>query len=173
MHPRPIHLTVGAILVIFYLANIQHSAIDDPASAAGPTVNRNSQGWPKIWDNFTHLILIFGKKCWANLQNLGPVNFALPGGTWSLRSSARAGARPASVSVQYLPGRLSAPSIFHSKLVLYGAFVWERRPLNIPKRRFPPRAVAGFKNLSEERRRAIEARASGVIKSLAAADAGT
>jgi hypothetical protein len=39
------------------------------------------------------------------------------------------------------PGRLSALSVFHSKSVLYGAFVWARRALNNPKRRFPARAV--------------------------------
>ena len=39
------------------------------------------------------------------------------------------------------PGRLSGLSVFHSKSVLYGAFVWARRALNDPKRRFPARAV--------------------------------
>ena len=47
------------------------------------------------------------------------------------------------------PGRLSARSIFLSKSVFYGAFVWARGALNRQKRRFPARAVrenaeAGF-----------------------------
>jgi hypothetical protein len=41
-------------------------------------------------------------------------------------------------------GRLSALSVFLSKSVFYGAFVWARRALNGPKRRFPARAVAAF-----------------------------
>ena len=36
--------------------------------------------------------------------------------------------------------RLSSLSVFHKKSVLYGAFVWACRALNIPKRRFPARA---------------------------------
>jgi hypothetical protein len=40
------------------------------------------------------------------------------------------------------PGRLSAPSVFLCKSVLYGVFVWARRALNSQKRRFPARAVA-------------------------------
>jgi hypothetical protein len=39
-------------------------------------------------------------------------------------------------------GRLSAISVFLCKSVFYGAFVWARRALNGPKRRFPARAVA-------------------------------
>ena len=39
------------------------------------------------------------------------------------------------------PGRLSALSVFHSKSVLYGAFVWARRALNRQKRRFSARAA--------------------------------
>ena len=40
------------------------------------------------------------------------------------------------------PGAFKCPSAFvHSKPVLYGAFVSARRGLNIPKRRFPARAV--------------------------------
>ena len=39
------------------------------------------------------------------------------------------------------PGRLSALTVFHSKSVLYGAFVWARRALNSPKRRFLARKV--------------------------------
>jgi hypothetical protein len=38
-------------------------------------------------------------------------------------------------------GRLSALSVSVSKSGLYGAFVWVRRALNRPKRRFPARAV--------------------------------
>ena len=37
-------------------------------------------------------------------------------------------------------GRLSALSVFHSKSVLYGAFVWACRALNRKKWRFPARA---------------------------------
>jgi hypothetical protein len=40
------------------------------------------------------------------------------------------------------PGRLSALSVFLSKSFFYGAFVWARRALNRPKRRFPARAGA-------------------------------
>ena len=43
-------------------------------------------------------------------------------------------------SVRALPGRLSDLSVFHSRSVVYGAFVWVRRALNIQKRRFPARA---------------------------------
>ena len=43
-------------------------------------------------------------------------------------------------TVRTLPGRLSALSVFHSKSVLYGIFVWARRALNHRKRRFPARA---------------------------------
>jgi hypothetical protein len=42
------------------------------------------------------------------------------------------------------PGRLSdlsTLSVFHSKLFLYGGFVWARMALNNQKRRFPARAV--------------------------------
>ena len=38
--------------------------------------------------------------------------------------------------------RLSALSVFHSKSILYGVFVWARRALNSQKWRFPARAVA-------------------------------
>ena len=43
-------------------------------------------------------------------------------------------------TVRAVPGRLSAISVFHSKSVLYGAFVWARRALNGRKRRFSARA---------------------------------
>ena len=39
------------------------------------------------------------------------------------------------------PGRLSAISVFLSKSVFYGVFVWARRALNSQRRRFPARAV--------------------------------
>jgi hypothetical protein len=39
------------------------------------------------------------------------------------------------------PGALKHLSVHHSKSVLYGAFVWARRALNRPNRRFPARAV--------------------------------
>ena len=58
---------------------------------------------------------------------------------------ADSGARArASTSLAYCPGppgRLSALTVFHSKSFLYGAFVWARRALTSPKRRFPARAV--------------------------------
>ena len=38
-------------------------------------------------------------------------------------------------SVRARPGRLSARSVSHSKISLYGAFVWVHRARNIPKRR--------------------------------------
>ena len=41
------------------------------------------------------------------------------------------------------PGRLSALSVFYSKSVLCGAFVWARRALNSQKRGFSARAVGG------------------------------
>jgi hypothetical protein len=43
-------------------------------------------------------------------------------------------ARDLSATVQALPGRLSTHSVSHSKSVSYGAFVWARRALNLPKR---------------------------------------
>jgi hypothetical protein len=45
-------------------------------------------------------------------------------------------------TVRARPGRLSAIGIFVCKSVLYGAFVWARRALNVQKRRFPARADA-------------------------------
>jgi hypothetical protein len=46
-------------------------------------------------------------------------------------------------TVRARPGRLSALSVFHSKSVLYGDFVWARRALNRKKWRFRARAVGG------------------------------
>jgi hypothetical protein len=46
-------------------------------------------------------------------------------------------------TVRARPGRLSALRVFHIKSTLYGAFVWARRALNSPKRRFPARAARG------------------------------
>jgi hypothetical protein len=43
-------------------------------------------------------------------------------------------------SVRACLGRLSALSVLHSQSVLYGAFVWDRRALNSPKRWLPARA---------------------------------
>ena len=48
------------------------------------------------------------------------------------------------------PGRLSTLGVFHSKLVLYGAFVRARSVLNIPKRRYPARAAADRARLDQE-----------------------
>ena len=46
-------------------------------------------------------------------------------------------------TVRALLGRLSAFRVSHIKSVLYGAFVWARRPPNGPLRWFPaPRAAA-------------------------------
>ena len=42
--------------------------------------------------------------------------------------------------VRATQGRLSALSVFHRKLILYEAFVWESRALNGLFRRFPARA---------------------------------
>ena len=42
-------------------------------------------------------------------------------------------------------GRLSGLSVSHRKSVLYRAFVWARRALNIPKRRFLARAVCAVR----------------------------
>ena len=50
-------------------------------------------------------------------------------------------------AVRYRPGRrgrLSALSVFVCKSVFYGAFVWARRALNGPKRRFSARAVSAI-----------------------------
>jgi hypothetical protein len=54
----------------------------------------------------------------------------------------RKGSTPSSCSVRPRPERLSALSVFHSKLLLYGAFVWACRALNRPFRRFSAWAVA-------------------------------
>ena len=51
-------------------------------------------------------------------------------------------ARTSSTTVRAAQGRFSALSVFLSKSVFYGAFVWARRVLNSQKRRFPARAVA-------------------------------
>ena len=51
-------------------------------------------------------------------------------------------------------GRLSALSVSHSKSVLYGGFVWARRALNSPKRRFPTRAGADEDGENARRHRA-------------------
>jgi hypothetical protein len=48
---------------------------------------------------------------------------------------------PRCSTVRAVPGRLSALSVFLLKSILYGAFVWARRALHGPKRRFPARAV--------------------------------
>jgi hypothetical protein len=53
------------------------------------------------------------------------------------------------LTVRAVPGRLSALSVFLLKSILYGAFVWARRALNSPKRRFPARAVLGQHARSE------------------------
>jgi hypothetical protein len=45
--------------------------------------------------------------------------------------------------VRARPGRLSALSIFHSKSVLYGAFMWACSALNVLKPWFPARAARG------------------------------
>jgi hypothetical protein len=45
-----------------------------------------------------------------------------------------------SSSVRAVPGRLSVLSVFLLQSILCGAFVWARRALNGPKRRFPARA---------------------------------
>ena len=44
-------------------------------------------------------------------------------------------------TVRTLSGRLSARADFHRKLDLHVAFVWARKALNRPKRRFPARAA--------------------------------
>ena len=44
---------------------------------------------------------------------------------------------PYDITVRALLGRLSALCVSHSKSVLYGTFARARRPLNLPKRRFP------------------------------------
>ena len=46
-------------------------------------------------------------------------------------------------TVRARPGRLRALSVFHSRLVFYGGFVWARRALKRAKRRFPARAERG------------------------------
>ena len=66
---------------------------------------------------------------------------SLPPGRWA---SPRSGPLSSgSTSRRARLGRLSALRVFHSKSVLYGAFVWARRALNIQKRLFPIRAVRG------------------------------
>jgi hypothetical protein len=44
-------------------------------------------------------------------------------------------------TVRAHPGRLSALSVFPSKSILHGVFLWARRALNRPFRRFPARAA--------------------------------
>jgi hypothetical protein len=56
---------------------------------------------------------------------------------WLLRSAAG----KQEFSVRARPGWLSALSVFHSRSVLYGAFVWAPRALNIQTRWFPARVV--------------------------------
>ena len=46
------------------------------------------------------------------------------------------------VTVRALSGRLSGPSVPHSKSGFYGNFVWARSALNRQKRRFPARAAS-------------------------------
>jgi hypothetical protein len=75
---------------------------------------------------------------------------------------------PATVRPRARPGRLSALSVFHSRLGLYGAFVWACRALNIQNRRFParagrrPRIAACF--CCKRRRRAPPAHCPGPCK---------
>ena len=57
-------------------------------------------------------------------------------------SSSSSTATSAATSVRAHPGRLRALSVSHRESGLYGAFVWARRALNGPKRRFPATAVA-------------------------------
>jgi hypothetical protein len=58
-------------------------------------------------------------------------------------------------------GRLSALSVFLSKSVFYGAFVWARRALNRRKRRFPARAVHKYLAGQRHMFAAIEAHLEG------------
>ena len=53
------------------------------------------------------------------------------------------------LTVRTLLGHLSGLSVSHRKSVLCYAFVWARRALNRPKRRFPARAVAEEKFLND------------------------
>jgi hypothetical protein len=52
-------------------------------------------------------------------------------------------ARLKTLMVRARPGRLSVLSVPHRKLVFSGGFVWAHGALNLPKRRFPARAVRG------------------------------
>ena len=47
------------------------------------------------------------------------------------------------------PGRLIALSVLHSESVSCRAFVWARRALNSPKRRFRPGQVEDYRELME------------------------
>jgi hypothetical protein len=58
---------------------------------------------------------------------------AAQGGSCS--GSCRSWQSPRSITVRARPQRLRALSVSHCKSVLYGAFVWARQALNIPKRR--------------------------------------
>ena len=53
-------------------------------------------------------------------------------------------------------GRLHARSISHGESVLYGAFVWARRVLDGPKRRFPAESIA-------ERERSLSSSGAGFL----------
>jgi hypothetical protein len=106
----------------------------DPDLGSTLTVsNRDSQCmtqsncWVQNWK-------IMGQPC--EFQALAPAwRRPSPHGPWSNTSG---WTRRSTVRAR--PGRLSAISVFLCKSVLYGAFVWARRALNIQKRRFPARA---------------------------------
>ena len=112
---------------------------------------RIAQGWPRVWP----------AKAWAKFgpllgilnQNAGPrrtirtspveithVSFC---GARSCSCSPRGSplCRNSTSPVWARPGRLSALTVSHSKSVLYDTFVWVRRALNGPVRRFPAPAV--------------------------------
>jgi hypothetical protein len=61
--------------------------------------------------------------------------------TWRGRATSTSGRASSLSTVRARPGRLSGRSLSHSRLVLYGAFVWARRALNGQKRWFLARAV--------------------------------
>ena len=84
---------------------------------------------------------------WSACCRRRPASGSGPTGQlWRWCPCARRPRRPrrgaSATTVRALSGRLSGLSVFHSKSVFYGAFVWVRRALNVQKWRFLARAVA-------------------------------
>jgi hypothetical protein len=66
--------------------------------------------------------------------------------------------------VRALPGRSSALRVLHSTSGLYCAFVWARRALTSPKRRFPARAAAEKAKTASAEMTTLQADASEALR---------